>query len=154
MYEIGDYVICKSGGVWKITNTRPDSLILVEHEKDAEKIITIGNNELIRKIVLKESMLEVIERVPYIRTIQAPNDKIRKEFYEDAMAKYDEIEWIKIIKTIYLRKEKMKLMPNELFYAKAAKRYLHGEISVLLKMPMSKVEEYITSTVSNNTWLL
>ena len=47
--------------------------------------------------------MEIIERIPYILTIQAPNSKMRKELYQMALREYDEIAWVKVIKSSYLR---------------------------------------------------
>jgi len=155
MYEIGDYVINRRGGVWKITDTRCDTStgMPVEYSLfahgNSDNVITlpVGGDEIVRKIADKDAFSEAIERIPYIRTIQAPNDKIRRELYDEAMSKYDEIEWIKVIKTVYLRRQQKKLLPYETAYSAAAQGYLHGEASVLFDMPASSVEAYITGMV-------
>jgi CarD family transcriptional regulator len=152
MYEIGEYVICRSGGVWRVTEIDGDSIRLLEHESGIMKVLTAGSGEIVRKIVSKETMIEAVNRIAYVRTIQASNDKARKKLYDDAMAEYDEIEWIKVIKTIYLRQKAKRLTPSEIVYSEKAKGYLHGEISVLLEIPMDKVENHIASAVSNDSW--
>jgi CarD family transcriptional regulator len=63
------------------------------------------------------------------------------------MEKFDEVEWVSIIKTVYRRKQDKRLMDAELAYCEKAKDYLHGEISVLLEMPADKVEEHIAQAV-------
>jgi CarD family transcriptional regulator len=150
MTEVGDYVICKSGGIWRIAGIGDEKIRLVGHESGAMKDLPVINEEIIRKIVPKETILEVIGRVGFIRTIQAPNDKTRKELYDKAMAKYDEIEWIKVIKTVYLRQKARRLMASELAYSEKARGYLHGEISVLLEIPLDEVEDYIFYAISKN----
>jgi CarD family transcriptional regulator len=150
MIEVGDYVICKSGGVWSIAGISNGKIHLVGHESGAMKVLPVINEEIVRKIVPKETILEVIDRVGFIRTIQASNDKTRKELYDKAMAKYDEIEWIKVIKTVYLRQKAKRLMSSELAYSEKARGYLHGEISVLLEIPLDEVEDYIFYAISKN----
>ncbi len=152
MYEVGDYIICRNGGVWRISQTDSNGYTIVEHESGMIKTISADSDEIVRKIVSKETILEAVDRVGYIRTIQAPSDKTRKEFYDEALAKYDEIDWIKVIKTIYLRQKEKKLMPYEVTYYEKARGYLHSEISVLLEMPVNKVEDYIAAAVSNDSW--
>lgn len=152
MYEIGDYIICQSGGVWCISQKDETGYTIEEHESGIIKNISADNIEIVRKIASKNTILDAVDRVGYIRTIKAPNDRIRKEFYDEAMAKYDEIEWIKVIKTVYLRQKEKKLMPNEITYYEQAKSYFHGEISVLLEMPLNKVEDYIAAAVANDSW--
>ncbi|MDR0651811.1 MAG: hypothetical protein LBG12_00750 [Synergistaceae bacterium] len=147
MYEPGDHVICRSGGVWRVSKKEYDKIHLIEHESGVEKKLPADSTEIVRKIALKETILEAIERVAYIRTIQAPNNKARIMLYDEAMSKYDEIEWIKIIKTVYLRQKEKRLIPEEIAYAEKAKGYFHGEVSVLLEMPMQEVEKYIASVI-------
>ncbi|MDR3230126.1 MAG: hypothetical protein LBT65_01685 [Synergistaceae bacterium] len=146
-YEAGQYVICRSGGVWRVSESDVGTVLLVEHESGAEKTLPAGSEEIVRAIASRETILEAIERVAYIRTIEAPNAKARMRLYDEAMRKYDEIEWIKIIKTVYLRQREKRLMPNEIAYAGKAKGYFHGEISVLLEMPLQKVEQHIGSVI-------
>ncbi len=152
MYQVGNYVVCKSGGIWKIEEISNGQCKLAEYGTSATADVPVGDDEIVRKIISKEAMLDVISRVGFIRTLQAPNDRIRKEFYEGAMAEYDEIEWIKVIKTVYLRQEEKRLFPGEAELAKKAKKYLHSEISILLDIPFDKVEAYIADSVSSDSW--
>jgi hypothetical protein len=152
VYEKGDYVICASGGVWRVIDTGSDKIHLGAHESGEEMILAAENAEIIRKIVSKQEILDVIGRVGYIRTIQAPNEKFRRVLYEDAMAKYDELEWVKVIKSVYLRRQDGRLMSGESEYGEKAKTYLHSEISVLLGIPTDKVEKHIASVVSDDSW--
>lgn len=152
MYQVGNYVVCKSGGIWKIEEISNGQCKLAEYGTSATADVPVGDDEIVRKIISKEAMLDVISRVGFIRTLQAPNDRIRKEFYEGAMAEYGEIEWIKVIKTVYLRQEEKRLFPGEAEFAKKAKKYLHSEISILLDIPFDKVEAYIADSVSSDSW--
>ena len=93
-----------------------------------------------------------MDRTEFIRTIQASSGKIRREFYDNAMAKFDEIEWIRVIKPVYLRQKEKNFMIYELDYMHKAKNYLHGEISVLLQIPMNQVEGHIAFSVSKDAW--
>lgn len=152
MYKCGDYVICKSGGVWKIIEEDLDFFKLKDYVKGLEKIIPINNNEIIRKICSKETIEEAIDRVGFIQTLKAPNDKARKEIYDTVMAEYDEISWIKIIKTIYIREKDHRLMTNELEYSKKAKEYFHSEVAILLNIDYKDVEKHISDKVSSDSW--
>jgi CarD family transcriptional regulator len=147
----GDYVICRSGGVWKILGIEDESVRISLHEGPAEKTVPFDEDEIIRRISSEGIIMEAVERIPFIRTIQAPNDRMRRELYAEAMAKYDEIEWIRVIKTAYLRQRERRFMPYEASFSEEAKKYLHGEISVLLKIPMDGMEDYIASAVSKDS---
>jgi CarD family transcriptional regulator len=152
MYESGQYVLCRSGGVWRVDTVKTDEIHLTEHETGSVKIIPANGDEIVRGISSKEIILEIIERIGFIATIKAPRDKIRLQIYKDAMELYEEIEWVKIIKSVYLRREDHRLSSIEIEYAERAKRYLHGEISVLLAIPTDKVEAYIAAAVSADDW--
>lgn len=152
LYKINDYIICRSGGVWCISRIDDRGYTLVEHEAGMEKTIPEGSDEIVRKIASKDTTLDAISRVGYIRKIQMPNDKICKELYDEAMAKFDEIEWIKVIKTVYLRQQEKRLTPYEITCYEKAKGFFHGEVSVILGIPVSKVEDYIAAAVSNDSW--
>ena len=139
MYEQGQYVICKSGGVWRVDAVGDKEIRLTEHETENVKSVPVVGDEIVRGIASKATILDAIDRAGFIPTIKAPNDKIRVEILGDAMAEYDEIEWLKVIKSVYLRREEQGVSSAETRFAEQAKRYLHGEISVLLDIPMDKV---------------
>ena len=94
----------------------------------------------------------MIDRVGFITVIQAPNEKVRKEFYQQAMDKYDELEWIRVIKTAYLHGQDQRLQPYEEAYAKQAANYFHGEAAYLLNLPFSSIEAYIGEKVTSDDW--
>jgi CarD family transcriptional regulator len=151
MYKTGDHVICKSGGVWKVLESSAEKMTLALHESGEEKKLRLpDDDEIVRDIANKEDILEAISRIPFIRTIQAPNDKIRRELYEEAMSKFNEAEWIKVIKSAYLRGESRRLAQYETEYAQKAKNFFHGEISVVMEIPVCEVEDYISSAISSD----
>lgn len=103
--------------------------------------------DIIREISSREDLEELIERMPYIRTIQAPNSRIRKEFYQAAMKQYDDLEWVKVIKSVHLRVEENHYEEFELEYLEKAKRFLYGEIAAAFRIPFEDVEEFLNETI-------
>ena len=101
--ETGGFVVCRGGGIWRMIRTDSSGCTLKEQDTGFLKELAPDTDEIIRPIASREVLLDAVSRVGYIRTIQAPNDKLRRELYEEAMAQYDEIEWIRVIKTVYLR---------------------------------------------------
>ena len=97
----------------------------------------------IREVSSQTDLVELIERMPYIRTIQAATSKGRKELYQMAMDEYDDVEWVKVIKSAYLRVQENRYEEYELEYAKRAKDFLYQEIALRLDVPFEKVEEYL-----------
>lgn len=105
---------------------------------------------IIREVSTKEELLELIERMPYIQTIQAPNGKVRKELYELSMKKYDDVEWVKVIKSVYLRMEDRRYEDFEPGYMEKAKQFLYGEIAVRFKIPYEEVEQFVNDTIKKH----
>ena len=103
--------------------------------------------DYIREISSQADLEELIERMPYIRTIQAATSKGRKELYQMAMDEYDDVEWVKVIKSAYLRVQENRYEEYELEYAKKAKEFLYREISLRLDVPFEKVEEYLQDII-------
>lgn len=152
LYKEGDYVIRRSGGVWLVIYAADGIYSLREYESGKCDSSPFDGEDIIRLIADKEKILDAISRVGFITVINVPNEKIRKELYEDAMREYDEIEWIKVIKSAYLRKHNGRLFEGEASLAEQAKRYFHCEISIVLGIPVSGVEAYISNAVSEDKW--
>lgn len=119
--ETGGFVVCRGGGIWRMIRTDSSGCTLKEQDTGFLKELAPDTDEIIRPIASREVLLDAVSRVGYIHTIQAPNDKLRRELYEEAMAQYDEIEWIRVIKTVYLRGQEMPLSPEESAYGEQAK---------------------------------
>lgn len=115
----------------------------VEEKRDAMEGI-------IREVSTKEELLELLERMPYIQTIQAPNGKIRKELYELSMKKYDDVEWVKVIKSVYLRMDDRRYEDFEPSYMEKAKQFLYGEIAVRFEIPYEEVEQFVNDTIKKH----
>ncbi len=105
---------------------------------------------IIREISTKDELTELMERMPYIQTIQAPNGKVRKELYELSMKKYDDVEWVKIIKSVYLRMEDRRYDDFETEYMKKAKKFLYQEMALRFLLPFDEIEYFINKTVKKH----
>lgn len=108
---------------------------------------TDSEMDYIREISSKDELEELMERMPYIQTIQAPNSKLRKELYTLAMKEYDDVEWVRVIKSVYLRKQDKRYDDYEPDYMEKAKQFLYGEIAVQFDVPHDKVEDFVNETV-------
>lgn len=160
MYAAGDYIILEKEGIWQVSELETDAkngevlhyTLKSPKEPDNTKNIKADSKMLLRKVILKDDLTDILSRIPYIRTIQAPNNKIREELYETAMTAYDELEWIRVIKTAYLRKEEGKQMPFEEKYSRQAKDYFHWEVAMVMDIPFSQVEDYIAAAIADDLW--
>lgn len=152
MWDLGTYVIGKSGGVWRVEAADGDRYVLARHEGDERRSVPSDGDEIVRAVCSREQMEELIRRVPYIRTIQAPNDRFRRALYDEAMTKFDGVEWISVIKSVYIRSRDQRLAPFEREYEQRAKAYFYGEASAVLGLPTDRVESYIAETVADDAW--
>lgn len=154
MYQPGDHVLLKQGGIWQITALNADSTYSLKAYSDGRSLegLTAESGEIIRPVCSKETLEEALSRLPYLQAIRVANDKVRKEFYDNAMAQYDELEWITVIKTIYLRQEEKRLLPYEAPLLTTAKSYFHEEVSLLMEVPLAEVEDYIANGIAQDIW--
>lgn len=123
-------------------------LYVITESAVAEK--TEAMEGIIREVSTKEELFELMERMPYIQTIQAPNGKVRKELYELSMKQYDDVEWVKVIKSVYLRMEDRRYEDFEPGYMEKAKQFLYGEIAVRFEIPYEEVEQFVNDTIKKH----
>ena len=106
--------------------------------------------EYVRPISSKEELTDLIERMPYITTINAPNGKARRDLYDITMEKYEDVEWVRVIKSVYLRMKDHKYEDYEPEYLNKAKEFLYGEISKQFGMDIEDVEQFVCSEVKRS----
>lgn len=104
----------------------------------------------VREISTREELEELIERMPYIQTIQAPNSKARKELYQLAMNEYDDVNWVKVIKSVYLRMEDHRYDEFEPNYMERAKNFLYKEMAIRFNLPFGEVENFVNDTIKKH----
>ena len=104
----------------------------------------------VREISTKEELEELIERMPYVQTIQAPNSKARKELYQLAMDEYDDVEWVRAIKSIYLRMEDNRYDEFEQSYMEKAKNFLYKEIAIRFSLSFEEVGDFVNNTIKKH----
>ncbi len=109
-----------------------------------------ANDGFIREISSKADLEEVIERMPYIQTIKAPTRRLRRELYDLAMEKYDDLEWVKIIKSVYIRMKDRNYEDYEPEYMQMAKQFLYGEISIRFDVDMDETEQFVCNEVERH----
>lgn len=149
MYKIGDYVIYQNG-VGQIISINEEYAHLLTYPISQE--IKVSTLDIIRKICSVDKINEVIERIAYIQTLQIPHEKWNYDIYHEAMSAYDELEWVKVIKSEYLRKKNKRIQNHEKQMAKQAKEFLYSEISLLKGVPYFQVEKYIYDYIHNDDW--
>ena len=144
MYNINDYVIHQDNHIYQV--------IVINDHYTLKSPLTNNNilakpKEIVRKTTNKDELEEIIDRIPYIRTLEITSERFRQEVYKKTFNKFSEVEWIKLIKTIYLRKRSCKAQDYELDYLKQTQELFHEEIAIVLNISIDKVEDYIKEKI-------
>lgn len=164
MFEINDYVIYGEYGVCQIVDiTTPpisgikkDNLYYILNPLSTNGhtvYIPIDNTKAsMRRVLTREEALEFINQIPYIDMLWVDSDKFREDLYKKAIRSNRAVEWIKIIKTVYQRKEERKaegksISATDEKYFKQAELYLYSELSLALGIPEDKMKDYLINKV-------
>lgn len=167
MFNVNDCIIYGRTGVCKIDDITTLNFDDIDKEKkyyilqplysQSSKIyIPVNNNKVImRKIVSEKEAKELIDSIPNIDIIWFDNEKLRDEAYKKSMYKCECKEWIRIIKSLYLRRkerqaESKKLSIVDERYMRSAEDLLYGELAIALNMSKEDVESFITKLVETN----
>ncbi len=161
MFEKGEYIIYGTSGVCRIEDITTMNMASVPRDKlfyvlapssqKGGRIFTPVDNTktLMRRILSKEEAMKLIHEIPEIEELWITNDKMREEQYKTCMRSGDCREWIRIIKTLYLRKQERnaqgkKITATDEKYLRMAEDYLYSELEIPLEIPKSNMEAYIS----------
>lgn len=164
MFEIGEYIIYGTKGVCQVMDITTMNLdgvpkdtkyyILQPWNQSGSRIFVSVDNQktIMRKILTKEEANALIDKIPEIEEIWVDNDKVREEKYKECIRTCECSELVRIIKTLYLRREERlkagkKITTTDERYLKLAEEHLYTELSVALDIPVENMEKYITEKV-------
>lgn len=122
---------------------------------DGTIYIPVDNAETrLKRVLTKDEVLKLIEQMPYIPPLNAPNEKILEATYKNCMRSFDRVEWIKLIKCVYLRTQKRKEQGKKSTavderYMQLATEALYSELSLVLDIPKNKMEDFIHQNIEN-----
>lgn len=165
MFKKGEYIIYGSSGVCKVMDISTVDMNGVPNDKlyyslepfnmQGGKIFTPVDTTktIMRKILTKEEANALIDTIPDIQESWADNDKAREVQYKAAIKSCDCREWIKIIKSLYQRKQERlaqgrKITMVEDKYLKMAESCLHTELSIPLGIPVEEMEGFIADRIA------
>lgn len=165
LFKKGEYVVCGSKGVCLVEDITALEIPGVDKGRKyyiLKPVYVTGSivylpvdatKESIRKVLSREEADELIHVIPEIPLINITNDKLLEQEYRSGIRSNNCREWIKIIKTIYRRKQKRmesgrKVTAMDAKYFRLAEDNLYGELSVSLGMPREEVESYVTGEIA------
>lgn len=168
MFEIGEYVVCGNKGVCSVEDITTLDISGVDKERkyyilkpkyQAGSTVYVpvdSSGESMRRVLQREEARKLIHQIPEIPLLVITNEKLSEQTYKECMRKNCCEDWVKIIKTIYLRKQKRiqagrKVTAVDAKYFHLAEESLYGELAVALDMNREDVEAYITGEIDGRT---
>ena len=164
MFEIGELIIYGGNGVCRVekigpidtgmgTKGRMYYTLNPLKNKDSRIFTPVDNEKVImRPTMTKEDDLALIDQIQNVETLWIGDERRRETEYKEAVRKCDCREYVKIIKTIYLRKEarladgKKVTAVDERYYA-IAEENLYGELAVALGMDRDQTKIFVEQRV-------
>lgn len=164
MFKVGDIIIYGRTGVCRVekvdllNNPNVDNHKLYYtlqpcYAKGNTIFTPVDNTKVImRPILTKEEVMQIIEEIKNIDTLWINDEKKREFAYKEAVSKCDCRELIKIIKTIYTRKqariaEGKKVTNTDERYFKVAEESLYGEFAMSLGMSKDETKDFVVTQV-------
>jgi len=164
MFEVGEYIIFATNGVCKVEAVGKLEMNNVSEEKlfytltpiyaPETKVFTPVDNDkvIMRPVLSREEAWALINDIINIEAISVADDKSREEIFKEAIKKCDCRELVKIIKTLYLRKQARlragkKAASCDERYFKMAEGNLYEELALALEIDKNEVESVIAQRV-------
>ena len=164
MFEVGDYLVYGLNGVCRVDEIGTMDIpgtpkgrlyyTLVPVYQTGSRLFTPTDNlkVIIRPVATKEEALSYIDHILDIEMLWVPDEKRRENIYKELVRKCDPAEWIKIIKTLYLRKKTRieagkKVTSSDEKYLHIAEENLYGEFAISLDMTKDETEKFVISRV-------
>ncbi|MBE5882937.1 MAG: CarD family transcriptional regulator [Lachnospiraceae bacterium] len=168
MFNKGEYVVSGNKGVCSVEDVTTLDILGVDKKREyyiLKPIYMAGSTvyipvdaaeESMRRVLSRQEADELISGISNIPLITITNDKLLEQEYRGCMKSNNCKEWIKIIKTIYLRKQKRleagrKVTAVDAKYFRMAEDNLYGELAISLGMTRGDVEHYITEEMEHQT---
>ena len=164
MFEIGDFIVYGNVGVCTVEEIGSlDSPLIPEDKKyytlvpyytKGSKIFTpIDNKKVVmRPVISKDEAMDLVEDINNINSLDIPQEKGREARYKEIFSKCDCRELVKLIKTIYERKDEReadgkKLTVADEKFIRLAEESLFGELAIPLDMGIEEVKDFVLQQV-------
>ena len=158
----GEYVVSGSKGVCVVEEVTTLDISGVDKKREysiLKPVYMAGSTVYVpvdtaegsmRRVMDRETVQQLINGMADIAPIAATNDKLLEQEYRSCMKSNRCEEVLKVIKTIYLRKQKRlaagrKVTAVDAKYFRIAEENLYGELAISLDMSRAEVERYITA---------
>ncbi len=160
MFGKGDYVVYGSTGVCRIEDITVMDMEGVPKDRLYYLLCPLGQmggriftpvdnpKAAMRGVLVREEALSLLEDIPEIEEVVVPNIKLREEKYKECARSGDSRDWVKIIKTLYLKRQKRiregkRLPASDERYLKMAEENLFTELSVVFGETQEEAERRV-----------
>lgn len=168
MFEIGQYIVYGSNGVCKVTDIGHVEMEGISKDRlyytlepcysKGSRIMTPTDNTktIMRNLITKEEADQLIDSVEEVDVLWIADERKRDEAYKQVIAKCDCLELVRVIKTIYLRKQKRlaagkKVTISDERFFKLAEDNLYSELAIVLGVSKEEAREYMINRIENGT---
>lgn len=163
MYQKGDFVVYGANGVCEVGEVTKLNLDHIPEDREYYVLYPRNHggkiylpvdkvNSKIRSIITREEAEKLIKKMPEIEPVVVKNEKLLDETYKKSIQCYDCMEWVCLIKCIYLRRqtrlsEGRKVTATDEKYMYLAEELLYWELATALAIPKEQVLEYIKKEI-------
>ena len=165
MFQKNDTIMYGTYGVCKITDiTEKDFMgemkkyymIKPVNDKAATLFAPVGNEKIeskMRKILTESEIYQLIESMPNEEARWIQNENERKEVYKKILAEGNHVELIRMMKALYLQREKREAEGKHLYlsderFFKEAERILYDEFQYVLQIRREELLPFIVKTLT------
>ncbi|MBQ7706432.1 MAG: CarD family transcriptional regulator [Lachnospiraceae bacterium] len=162
MFDIGDYIVYGHNGICRVLDiTHPDIsgvdtdrlyyVLMPEKTKGSRLFCPADDDNIsIRRVINEQEAKEIISASKGIEPLEIENDRMRDVSYKNAMKSSDLMQWIKVIKTLLIRKKERedlgkKITATDERYLKLAQEGLYSELALATGLDKEEIREIILS---------
>lgn len=162
MFDKGEYIVYGSKGICEVRDVttlnmegaarnRLYYVLCPSGQRESKIFVPVDSDKTVmRRIITGKEAEELIQKIPDIQEIRVEDDKLREEKYKECMRTCECQDWVRIIKTLYVRIQKRlaqgkKVTVTDERYFRIAEDNLYSELSLALNIPKEEMEQYITA---------
>lgn len=160
MFRVGEMIVYGKHGVCKVVARGKLDMPMIDKSKEyytllpcKEKAAVVyapveNNKTIMRYVLTPEAVNNLLKEVPALEEIRVENERERENCYKETLSSCDCRELIRILKTLYLRKQSRlengkKITAVDERYFHLAEEQLYGELSFVLGKTKDEILEEI-----------
>ncbi len=154
MLQNGDNVVYKCRGIFRVKQVGKLNFSFVDRKKeyytlgsvqDEKEVVYVPvseENTVLRSPMTREQAMDLINHEENAEILWVYNEKLREQEYKKCISTYDPKDWIRILKTLYIRtKKRGSITSMDKKYQQVVERALYSELAYALQIPMEQVEK-------------